>query len=360
VLSEPDRQGRRWDIESFLATGREHVAKALRRFEELGGDFPDNGLAIDFGSGVGRLTQPLAERFARVIGVDISPTMVAIANGLGTASGRIEYVVNDRSDLGFLTTDRASLLLSHIVLQHVPPRAASRYIKEFVRVVKPGGGIIFQVPSHFADGYLPHDRDDRPVATAARQARVDVIGAPAELPTGGRVEVTVEVTNLSGDPWTQSAPHPLNVGNHWASDDGLEILVRDDGRARLPGRLQPGHPVRIPLVICAPGLPGHYRLQFEVVQEGVGWFSSAGDQAATPRVTVSEPVLNDFQRVPLNHGDFGGLISRTYCEAPPFAMHGIPRQEVEDLLASLGARVLGADEWVTEWHSFAYYVQVGC
>jgi hypothetical protein len=40
-------------------------------------------------------------------------------------------------------------------------------------------------------------------------------------------------------------------------------------------------------------------------------------------------------------------------------MNAIPRSRVEALLRDHGATLLGADEWVTEWHSFMYYVQAG-
>jgi hypothetical protein len=42
-----------------------------------------------------------------------------------------------------------------------------------------------------------------------------------------------------------------------------------------------------------------------------------------------------------------------------FEMNPIPRVEVEQLLRSAGATLLGADEWVNEWHSFTYYVRAG-
>jgi hypothetical protein len=38
-------------------------------------------------------------------------------------------------------------------------------------------------------------------------------------------------------------------------------------------------------------------------------------------------------------------------------MNGIPVAEVTELLEHHGMVVLGADEHVTEWHSFVYYAQ---
>src|SRR4051794_27340086 len=99
VLSEPDKAGRRWDMSAFMATGEEHVAKTLARFADLGGTFPDHHVVVDFGSGVGRLSQAWADRFEHVIGVDISPTMIAVARRVNRHGERVEYILNDRPDL---------------------------------------------------------------------------------------------------------------------------------------------------------------------------------------------------------------------------------------------------------------------
>ena len=50
----------------------------MRVIEESGTAL-NRGIAIDFGYGVGRLTQPLASRFDLAIGIDISPTMIEAA-----------------------------------------------------------------------------------------------------------------------------------------------------------------------------------------------------------------------------------------------------------------------------------------
>src|SRR5687768_10646299 len=64
--------------DEFFATGRGFVADLLRRYERHFGALP-RGRALDHGSGVGRLTLPLAAHFASVDGIDISPDMLAEA-----------------------------------------------------------------------------------------------------------------------------------------------------------------------------------------------------------------------------------------------------------------------------------------
>ncbi len=47
--------------------------------------------ALDFGCGVGRLTQALARHFNIVDGVDIAPSMIELANQFNRSGGRCRY-----------------------------------------------------------------------------------------------------------------------------------------------------------------------------------------------------------------------------------------------------------------------------
>ncbi len=91
ILSEDSKRRRGWDLGSFLATGERFVTDVLDRLAHLGVE--PHGAALDFGCGVGRLTQPLAQRFDHVTGVDISPPMIEAAQRLNRFGDRVTYVV---------------------------------------------------------------------------------------------------------------------------------------------------------------------------------------------------------------------------------------------------------------------------
>ena len=76
ILSHADKRGNRWDLDEFLETGEAEITEVLA---EATGLVPSLafGRALDFGCGVGRLTQALARRFATVDGVDIAAAMVS-------------------------------------------------------------------------------------------------------------------------------------------------------------------------------------------------------------------------------------------------------------------------------------------
>lgn len=352
VLSEPEKKGRRWAVDEFMATGEVFVRSSLARFETLGGTLRDRRAAVDFGCGVGRLTQPLARRFDRAIGIDISPTMVQVARRLNMCGRRARYIVNDQPDLGFIPDRSVSLVLSHITLQHLPPDVAKGYMREFARIVDTGGGLIFQVPSHLTDAYLPADDRGESVPPEARLAQI-AADVPTKVEVGQTHPLRVSVRNVSDQTWRQTAMYPLNIGNHWLDSDGRAAVSNDDGRVRLPVELQPGDAAELVLLVRPPMARGFYHLQIDVVQEGVSWFASCGSMPLDRVVEVVGAPPPQYEG-----GKFHDLIRTQDDETPMFDMHGVPYAEVEKILTECGCVLLGVEEHVTEWQSFTYYAQV--
>jgi ubiquinone/menaquinone biosynthesis C-methylase UbiE len=81
-----------------------------------------------------------------VIGVDIAPSMVAQARALDR-EGQCQFIVNERADLSLFPDQGFDFIYSNIVLQHMRPVYSTGYIREFCRVLTPGGVAVFQVPS---------------------------------------------------------------------------------------------------------------------------------------------------------------------------------------------------------------------
>jgi len=79
VMSWAGKEGRKWKIEEFLDTGRHDIDSIIDDISGLN-IAVNHGTALDFGCGIGRLTQPLASHFDSVVGVDISKTMIDVFN----------------------------------------------------------------------------------------------------------------------------------------------------------------------------------------------------------------------------------------------------------------------------------------
>jgi SAM-dependent methyltransferase len=146
VLTEPSRRGGLWDPDEFLATGEQEIGELFAELDACGIAL-DKGRALDFGCGAGRLTQALADWFQQCDGVDIAASMIAEAERLNRHGERVSYHVNPSADLALFGGETFDFVLSYIVLQHMEPRYAKRYIAEFVRVLKVGAVGVFSLPT---------------------------------------------------------------------------------------------------------------------------------------------------------------------------------------------------------------------
>jgi SAM-dependent methyltransferase len=146
VYVAPGTKGGKWDVDAFFALGREEVDGVFAEFRRLGLT-PGRRRALDFGCGVGRLSQALAEHVDEVVGVDISPPMLEKARELDRSGGRCRFVLNEATDLAVVPSGSVDVVYSSLVLQHMPPELARGYLREFARILAPGGVAAFQVAS---------------------------------------------------------------------------------------------------------------------------------------------------------------------------------------------------------------------
>jgi len=136
----------RWDVEEFFETGRREIECLIRDIGTLDASFP-RGRALDFGCGVGRLTQPLAAYYDEVVGVDIAPSMIDKADELNRHGERCRYVLNGEDNLRVFPDCYFDLIYSNITLQHVKPVHALNYVKDFLRTLSSRGVLVFHMPS---------------------------------------------------------------------------------------------------------------------------------------------------------------------------------------------------------------------
>jgi ubiquinone/menaquinone biosynthesis C-methylase UbiE len=146
VLTEPGKKDNRWQVDEFFANGRRIVSDELAGIRACCPALR-SGSALDFGCGVGRLSQALAGHFSRVTGIDISEHMLALARRYNAQGDRVRYVHNPHPDLRLLPDGTFDFVYSLITLQHIEPAYARVYIAEFVRVAASGGVIFFQLPA---------------------------------------------------------------------------------------------------------------------------------------------------------------------------------------------------------------------
>lgn len=148
IITWEDKRGGKWDIKEFFEYGREDIADLMEYINSLNLKIKLNyNVALDFGCGIGRLTQPLSDYFDKVIGVDIACSMVELANKYNTKKDKCAYIVNETDNLGIFNDNTFDFIYSILTLQHIKPEYSKKYIREFLRVLSPGGLLIFQLPS---------------------------------------------------------------------------------------------------------------------------------------------------------------------------------------------------------------------
>ncbi|MEK6640674.1 MAG: class I SAM-dependent methyltransferase [Nitrospirota bacterium] len=148
VISYPDKKGGKWTPEQFFQMGKDDISQFFQYLSKLGVVIP-RWHALDFGCGVGRLTQAMAASFDKVAGVDIAPSMIKLAQQYNRFEGRCRYYLNERDDLALFKDNSFDLVFSLITLQHIHPQYVRRYLAEFLRVLVPGGVLYFQLPSRY-------------------------------------------------------------------------------------------------------------------------------------------------------------------------------------------------------------------
>jgi SAM-dependent methyltransferase len=185
ILTAPDKKGNRWSIDEFLQTGRDEIAGIVAYLDERG-LARARRRALDFGCGAGRLTHALAAYFESVIGVDIAPSMIDIARRLHAGIPGVEFRVNGSNQLDSIESGSIDLVYTRLVLQHMAPRFIRGYLAEFVRVLAPGGVLVFQLPGENA---LPVKVDGGGIKKLLPLPVISMIRAVRQLREFPRMEI---------------------------------------------------------------------------------------------------------------------------------------------------------------------------
>ncbi|MBT9169675.1 MAG: putative transcriptional regulator YvhJ [Actinobacteria bacterium] len=121
-------------------------------------------------------------------------------------------------------------------------------------------------------------------------AEYDDLGTtPEVMEVNKEYNVKVKVTNTGYETW-RNYGIITNLSYHWYEyETGKVVMYHDGKRAFLPVEdLKPGESVTYELTVVAPSAPGSYLLQYDLVLEGVVWFSRAGNPTLDRVIEVKE------------------------------------------------------------------------
>jgi ubiquinone/menaquinone biosynthesis C-methylase UbiE len=136
----------KWKLREFFKTGDDEIQKLLKEINKSKINISKK-VALDFGCGIGRLSSAMSKHFEKVIGVDIAPSMIKQAQEYNVNNKKCTFILNTKSNLGIFPNNYFDFIYSNITLQHINPKYSTEYIKEFTRILKPKGLLVFQLPA---------------------------------------------------------------------------------------------------------------------------------------------------------------------------------------------------------------------
>lgn len=104
-----------------------------------------NDIVLEIGCGYGRLMYTLAPLVRRIYGIDIHQAPLKKAQELLGGFDNVGISLYDGSHFPY-TDDIFTLVYAMDMMQHVPREAVSHYVEEGLRVLCPGGRLLFQFP----------------------------------------------------------------------------------------------------------------------------------------------------------------------------------------------------------------------
>ena len=221
-----------WSADEFWTTGRIDVERFMTELSRLVPDAPRTR-ALDFGCGVGRISVALAEHYGEVVGVDAARSMIARASALVTEP-RCTFVLNRAPHLRQFKDASFAAVYCRLVLQHIEPSIIRRYIPDLVRLLAPGGVLMFQLPE--PPEPVPH---------------ADSLGEFLRAPiVGSRWKRSLPRPLVSSWRWIkfQLIPKPLPplMGRFGLQRDEVLALIRSAGGVVLHVRADDSHGDAVP------------------------------------------------------------------------------------------------------------------
>ncbi len=109
-------------------------------------DPSEQDTCFNIGCGAGRVEFHLAPKVKAIHSVDFSSTMVDLARKKCSIYSNVTISQNDGESLAPLSDESSDLGWCELVFQHVPRYVTESYLKEVVRVLKPGGRFVCNIP----------------------------------------------------------------------------------------------------------------------------------------------------------------------------------------------------------------------
>lgn len=344
IIVDPKKVNNKWDENDFFNTGKAVAESVMGKAVRLG--YPTNRKTfLDFGCGIGRLTQGFSKYFNKCIGVDIAPSMISKAREYNKYGPKVVYLLNETNDLSQLKSNSIDMIYTEHVLQHMHPILSKKYIQEMLRVLNPGGLFAFHVPSALARLVYPRE---------GLSAAIRIVKKPFSAEACSFVNVPLVITNTGQHAWVVEAKvgvsrTPMRVVDHWIEMDTKEWTAYHHGYQALPQTMQPGDTQEMDYKLRIPSVPGRYLAIFDISDCNGVTFQQRGGAVAAIEVAVSgTPVLPESA---------AEKSDSKRKDKPTMEMHAVAIEEVKSIITAGRGKLLEVEtrDFAPDHHAYARY-----
>ncbi len=209
---------------------------------------------------------------SKTVGVTVTNTGNQTWNASGATPVDLSYHIFDssgntvvwdgtRTPLG---GDMAPGQAKTLQLGFVAPSATATYTL-VIDLVREGIG-------WFADGGSPPARITFSV-TSGLSGGYGATTTPGQVTIGAVVDLTVQVMNYGPRTWPAGGANPVHLSYHIRGANSGTMYVWDGARGYLPNDVPAYTSATVPIRVTVPAGVGDYVISWDLVQEGVAWFS---------------------------------------------------------------------------------------
>ncbi|HLZ47942.1 MAG TPA: hypothetical protein VKR80_04760, partial [Candidatus Limnocylindria bacterium] len=234
------------------------------------------------------------------------PNPVNLAYHIYSSSGAVVLWDGARTSIG------ADLLPGQsrsINVTYTAPTAIGTYTLA-IDTVREGVAWLSQIGSPPAQTQL--------VVTSGFSGGYDQTTTPGVATIGASLLLNVRVSNYGARSWPAGGPNPVHLSYHLLTTGG-GIVTWDGQRGVLPGDVAVGQSAVVQVPVALPSSLGTYVIAWDLVQEGVAWFSSLGVPRLQESITVQPGVT--FYGKGFGHGvgmsQYGAEGWATGASGPP-------------------------------------------
>lgn len=185
---------------------------------------------------------------------------------------------------------------------------------------------------------------------------------PEVLDTGAEVTVPLTIINTGALTWPATGKKPVLIGYHWMADDGTTLLVLEGQRTALVQDVPSDTKIDVVASVKAPDKPGRYVIWWDLVHDGVTWFSDAGAYGYRQGVAVGttpSPAKARKKRTALNINAYDEFSRKKLWYAGLLAFRDHPLLGVgPDNFRHAYGRYLGREDADDRLHANNFYIEV--